>query len=166
VELMVVVAIVVLLAAVVAPNLGGFVAARRVEDAARRLADDLALARNAAIKRNAPVLVCADGSEAGSACAATPGIADWARGWRVCFDVDRDNVCDAGTDANPNPIRRRPAIGTAVDLSAPASRLRFDPDGTLTTASAAPFEFSSVQAGTRRWRVTHAASGAVMARRT
>jgi type IV fimbrial biogenesis protein FimT len=162
-ELMVSMAVLALLAAVAGPNMAAFVNGRRVEDVARRLAADMNLARNEALKRNASVLLCATAS--GTACKAAPTAADWARGWRVCFDADNDNDCDAGTAADANPVRVQPSINSAVTLTGPASRLRFNADGTVTASAFTDFIVSTNNASATPWRVRFAASGATSARK-
>ena len=57
-ELMIVVAIAGILAAIAAPGMMDFIRANRLSTAARQLDADLLLARREAIKRNTRVLVC------------------------------------------------------------------------------------------------------------
>jgi prepilin-type N-terminal cleavage/methylation domain-containing protein len=60
IELLVAMSLPALLASFVAPSMSTFVTSRRVEDVARRMAEDMALARNEAVKRNAAVPVTGD----------------------------------------------------------------------------------------------------------
>jgi prepilin-type N-terminal cleavage/methylation domain-containing protein len=163
IELVVGIGLLAILASVVAPSMSAFVASRRVEDTARRLAEDMALARNEAVKRNATVLLCVDASV--STCAAATGSADWAKGWRVCFDTNNDDACDASTTSDTNPVRVQPAINAAVKLSGPLSRVRFNPNGTLTSTAYTNFEVSSAHVTTSMWLVRFAASGAMSVRK-
>lgn len=162
---MVVVALLGVLLAVVAPGMGTFLEARRVEDTARRLADDLMTARNEAIKRNAAVLVCANASVADGSCALTPTAQDWARGWRVCVDATGAGTCTPGTADRPNPLRVQDALSPAVTLAAPATRLRFNADGTMDAAVFGAFEIRPARGTGRTWRVGIARSGATALRR-
>ncbi len=159
---MTVVALLAILVAVAAPGMSQFMAARRVQEAARRIGEDLAFARNEALKRNAPVLLCAGIS---GACASAPAAADWAGGWRVCYDLDADGACDA-TDANdPNPMRTLSAVPAGVTLTGPTSRLSFSASGALGSASFSPFTVASSGAAVTNWLVRIAASGAISVRK-
>ncbi len=167
IELLFVVVVLALLAAVVAPGIMGFVASRRVEDVARRLNDSLAQGRIEAVKRNSPVLLCADASISNGSCNAAPAAADWAKGWRLCYDVDGNGACDAGTAADPNPIRLQAAVNPAVKLTGPASRLRFNPNGSVSASSFIDFESRpNVVGGLPLWLVRFAASGAFSVRKS
>ena len=165
IELMVVLALLAVLASVAAPSLGSFIASRRVEDTAKRLGSDLVLARNEAVKRNAAVLVCADASVTDSSCNATPAAVDWAKGWRVCFDGDGDGSCDAGATTDPNPIRQQAAVSASLNLTGPLSRIRFNPNGTLTASALTTFNVASATATAPRWLVRFAATGATSVRK-
>lgn len=160
IELMAVLAIASILAALAAPNMGQFLASRKVEDLARRVGEDLAFGRSEAVKRNAAVLVCTATS---GACAALPAAADWATGWRVCFDSDADGACDAGTAADANPMRQQ-AAASGLSLVGPASRLRFNADGTMTASDYTEFTATSSRTPAR-WVVRIAASGAITVRK-
>ncbi len=162
VELMVVVAIIAVLAAAAAPNMGQFLAAKRAEDAARRIANDLTFARSEAVKRNAPVLLCANVS---GTCAAASAAADWAEGWRICHDLNADGNCDTSAPADPNPMRVQSAPLGNSSVTGPLSRLRFNADGSLTATDLT--DFIVVGSGTTpaRWKVRIAASGALSVKR-
>ena len=161
-EAMVVVGILGILAALGAPDMRRFVQARQTESAARQVGADALFARSEAIKRNAPVLLCAGLS---GACAASPAPAAWAAGWRVCYDNDGNGDCDNGSASDPNPIRLVDALPASVTFSGPASRLRFNADGTLTSTVAAAFSASSGAAKQFEWSVRLAASGASSVRK-
>ena len=162
IELMVVVALVGVLASVAAPNLSRFLATRQAEDVARHVSEDMAFGRSEAVKRNAPVLLCAGAS---GACRATQATGDWAQGWRVCYDLDADGNCDETGLSDPNPMRTRSATTTNLQFTGPLSRLRFNPDGTITSADLT--QFTVLGAGTSGvlWIVRIAASGAVSVRK-
>lgn len=162
IELMVGVALLGVLAALAAPSMRQFLAAQQVADVARRLGSDLQLARNEAIKRNGQVLVCADASA--TACSATPLATDWAKGWRLCFDLNADGTCDAGTPADPNPIRQQPAVSSTISLTGPTARLQFQANGS--SLAAAAFATSVVGRPSPQWAVNSARSGAITVRKT
>lgn len=162
IEMMVVVAIVSVLASLAAPNLSQFLVARQAEDVARHVSEDMAFGRSEAVKRNAPVLFCA---RASGPCTAAQATGDWAQGWRVCYDLDADGSCDATGLTDPNPMRTRSATAANLQFTGPLNGLRFNPDGTVTSADFT--EFTVLGAGTPgvRWIVRIAASGAVSVRK-
>jgi type IV fimbrial biogenesis protein FimT len=156
IEAMVVVAILAILAAVAVPNMTALIEARRVEGVARKVSADTLFARSESIKRNAPVLMCAGLS---GDCEATPAAADWASGWRICVDRDNNSACDAGTAADPNPIRTQDAQN-ATQLAGPETRMRFNADGTMTASTAVLFTSRSSKLQGTQWAVRLANSGA------
>ena len=166
VELMVTLTMLAVLATLAAPNLGGIVTARQVEGLARRFADDMSLARNEAIKRNAAVLLCADSTITDGSCAAAPTAADWAKGWRVCYDADDNDSCDTGNSSNPNPIRQMNAPGTALALTGPVSRLRFNPNGSVSASAFTAVTARSAGSSSVSWSINFAASGALSIRKS
>lgn len=166
VELMLVVAVLGVLAALAGPSLGTFVAARRVEDAARRLGEDMALGRNEAVKRNTAVLLCADASVTDSSCMTAPTAADWAKGWRVCYDANDDGVCDSTSSSDPNPVRVQTKLDSSLNFSGPATRVRFNPNGSVTATAYTAFTVGSTRAGSSSWAVRFAASGAMSVRKS
>lgn len=163
IEALAVLAILIILAAMGAPSMASFTASRNVESVARQLADDMALARQEAVKRNTRVLVCPGAS--GSACTAPQAATDWTKGWRVCQDAGADGECDPATATDPNPIRVRGALDAAVSVTGPLSEVRFNPDGTTTSGSYSDYTVDSTRSAVATWRVRFAASGAVSLRR-
>ena len=139
-----------------------FTRSREVESAAKKIGAAALFARSEAIKRNAPVLLCAGTS---GSCAATPATSAWSAGWRICYDRNTDGDCDTGTDSDPNPIRAEDAQPANITFTGPASRLQFNADGTMTSTVAAAFTVSSPAAGQFRWNVRVAASGASAVRK-
>jgi len=156
IEALVVVAMMAILAGLAAPSMIEFVNARQAETIARKIHADALFARSEAIKRDAPVLLCAGTT---GACAAAPASTDWSAGWRVCYDRDGDGACDAGTSTDPNPLRVSDAVSTQVAFSGPTSRLQFNADGTMTAGGGAAF--SATSGGTKKfkWAVGLAVSG-------
>ena len=133
-ELMIVVAVAGILSAIAAPAMMDFIRANRLSALARQLDADLLLARREAIKRNTRVLVCPAGNAAVTCESATKL---WSDGWLVCYDQDRDNVCDGTADTNPNPIRRHGAIEPALTLTVK------DPAGNALTGLAGIARFNA-----------------------
>jgi type IV fimbrial biogenesis protein FimT len=155
-EAMVVVAVLAILAAIAVPNMTALLEARRIEGVARQVSADALFARSEAIKRNAPVLMCAGQS---GDCEATPAAADWAGGWRICLDRDDNGACDTGTNADPNPIRLQEAQING-QVAGPTSRMRFNADGTMTASATILFTSRSTRLPGTQWAVRLANSGA------
>ncbi|HYC34856.1 MAG TPA: GspH/FimT family pseudopilin [Usitatibacter sp.] len=80
-EVMVVVGIVAILAAIAAPNMAGMIRVQRIKTAAFDVFSSLVFARSEAIKRNVTVTI-------------TPTSGDWAKGWTI-------------TDANNTVLREQ-----------------------------------------------------------
>ncbi|MFZ4479302.1 MAG: GspH/FimT family pseudopilin [Rhodoferax sp.] len=132
IELLVVMAIAALLAAVAVPSLRDTLNDFRQRSAPSLLISDLNQARAEAIKRNARVLLCVRNT-AGTGCAAST---NWLTGWVACTDANGDNACDSATASSPNPFIVRPALDsnltlTAADAGATAlSQIRFNANST------------------------------------
>ena len=112
-ELMTVVAIVAILAAIAAPNMGAMIRTQRVKTASFDVYASLTLARSEAVKRNVSVTV-------------TPAGATWADGWTI-------------TDANGNVIRNQGAY-TSLTFVGPAN-VTYTGAGRL-SVNAAPVPFA------------------------
>ena len=91
IELMAAVAIITILTAIGAPNLGRMVKTHRATATLNALTTDLALARMAAISRGKTVTACP--SRDATTCL---GDNDWTEGWLVFVDNDRDRRLGAG----------------------------------------------------------------------
>lgn len=130
-ELMIVIAIVGIFAAIGIPSMTNMVNTSRLNAARGNLLTDLNLARTEAIKRNARVLVCsgdlANGCTNQKAWAAT--------GWLVCYDMDKDGACDAATASNPNPFLVRAALAGSISITGPTAPVIYLPIGSVTAAA-------------------------------
>jgi type IV fimbrial biogenesis protein FimT len=131
IEILVVLAIAAILAAVATPSLSTMIQRMRQSSTMSQLATDVNRARVEAIKRNIRVLVCMRSTD--SLCGASTS---WNNGWLVCSDADGDGQCDANSAINPNPIVVRKAINTNLNLLGSASFIRFNPNGTQGAAGA------------------------------
>ncbi|BDI08053.1 GspH/FimT family pseudopilin [Sphaerotilus microaerophilus] len=160
IELLVVMAILGLISAMAAPSMADFQRSRRLESTVQHLASDLSYARAEAIKRNTPVVLCATTT---TTCGSATTASDWVAGWQICYDKDADGACDVGSSTDPNPIRRQTSLSADVTLTGPASRLRFNADGTLTATDYTAFTLAAASAA--RWWVAIAASGVVTVRK-
>lgn len=92
VELMTVVAVMAILAAIAFPSFQGTLRSNRMAATSNQLISALSLARSEAIKNTRGAGICA--STNGTACDG----ADWTRGWMVWSDLNRNGTFD-GTDA-------------------------------------------------------------------
>ena len=99
VELLIVVSIAGVMAAIAAPSFRDFIYSTRLTSTMSQLTSDLTRARSEAIKRNARVLFC---KRSGTGC--VNGTHYETSGWVVCYDQDMNDVCDTSTTDNPNPI--------------------------------------------------------------
>lgn len=134
VELLIVVSIVAIFAAIGLPNMSDMVKTNRVNSARQTLINDLNLARSEAIKRNARMLVCS-GTSAGCT-----NNANWSgTGWIVCYDMDKDGACDlAPADgSNPNPLLIRAAVDQSISIQGPVAAVSYNPIGTQGVQGAA-----------------------------
>jgi type IV fimbrial biogenesis protein FimT len=109
IELMVVVALAAIMAAMAAPSFKGFVSGQRVKTAASDFAMAAILARSEAIKRNADVTITS----------VTAGAAGWKDGWTVAV---------GGTQLSQQQAY------TGVTFSGPASAITYNGTGRLSAA--------------------------------
>lgn len=159
-ELLTVIAIVAVFATLALPSLTTFVRDNKLTSARMQMVADLNTTRSEAIKRNKRVIICS-GNAAG--CVAN---ADWAvSGWIICYDSDRNNVCDAppvdGSD--PNPILIRDPLRTVQNglvVTVPLPAIYYNPTGTQGLAGNAGVQIAMSgnwvgYAGTRNVTVTN-----------
>lgn len=101
IELMVVVAIVAILAALAGPSFTPLIERWRVRDAAENLTSTLYFARSEAIKRGGNIIIVKNPNTA--TCTTATAATEWGCGWRVFFDVNGNGTQDACLTANtPN----------------------------------------------------------------
>lgn len=122
-EMMIVVAIVAILAAIAAPNMGEMVRSQRVRTAAFDIYASLNLARSEAVKRNQTVRV-------------RPTNGNWSEGWSV-------------EDMNGNVYKRQEAF-TALTVAGPGA-VSFGATGRLTAAVGA-FQVSAADVPSNKFR--------------
>lgn len=156
IELMIVVAIAGILAAIAAPSLSSLINSTRLNSTMTQLTSDLNRARGEAIKRNQRVLVCVRNTDA--ACGAGT---NWQNGWLVCYDENQDGACDATSATNPNPIVVHPAINSNLTLTGSAAFVRFNASGTqgASGAPAATLTLNGTWAGATAVTANIAATG-------
>lgn len=95
-ELMIVITIAGILAAIGVPTYRGITNNARISGEVNGLLGDLMIARSEAIKQGWPVTVCVPANTAYNACATT-GLS-WASGWIMFVDFDGDQTVD-GTES-------------------------------------------------------------------
>jgi type IV fimbrial biogenesis protein FimT len=110
VEMLAVVVILAILAAIAAPNLGMMVRTQRVKSASFDLMASLILARSEAVKRNVAVTI-------------TPATGGWANGWSIA-------------DANGNALRTKSAMSN-ISISGPTT-VTYSGNGRLSPVGSAP----------------------------
>jgi type IV fimbrial biogenesis protein FimT len=110
VEMMVVVVIMAILAAVAAPNLGKMIRQQRVKTASFDVMSSLMLARSEAVKRNVTVTI-------------TPATGGWANGWSIA-------------DANGNALRSASAVPN-ISITGPTT-VTYSGNGHLSPVGSTP----------------------------
>ncbi len=128
VELIMVIVVIGLLAALAIPNLRVVVERNRLTSTTNDLLADISLARSEAIKRNLEVGICP--LTVGPACGAG---ASWAPGWIVFIDTDSS----AGWTPGDEILRVRDPAPNNIAVTPPANTLRFSRRGEVAAGSGA-----------------------------
>jgi type IV fimbrial biogenesis protein FimT len=135
IEMMVVIGIVAILAAIAAPNMGAMIKRQRIKTAAFDVFASLTFARSEAIKRNTTVTI-------------TPDAAGWNKGWQI-------------KDSNNNVLRDQKGWDN-LTMSGPAT-VAFGGAGRLSAGSGTPFSLTGDDSYTSRC-VTLDTSGRAVSR--
>ncbi len=134
-EMMIVLTIVGILAAVALPNFRDSIQSSRIVSASNEITSAISMARSEAIKSGKAAGICP--STNGTAC----GGSNWQTGWIVWVDQDIDNAVDAGETV----VRYQQALNkvqfTAVSTPA-VSVISFNSRGLPRTALPADFAFT------------------------
>lgn len=133
IELLIVVAITAILAALAAPSFSIMLAKRSAVAAAQSLVSDMRLARSEALKRSTRTVICR--STDGESCAGTAG--SWSVGWIVFVDRDSSSGVSAGDDLL-RVQEALPNIATIRYDAVPANTLhsfKYEPTGWAKAAS-------------------------------
>jgi type IV fimbrial biogenesis protein FimT len=128
IELMIVLSIAAILAAIGMPALGSMLARSHRRSAEGALQASLMHAREMAIMRNTHVIVCP--SSDGAACS---GGADWQSGWLIAADADRDDQPDHGSSV---AVFSAMPSGMRILASRGRPRIVFRPDGSAAGTNA------------------------------
>lgn len=101
IELMVVVAILAILAALAGPSFSPLIERWRVRDAAETLTASIYFARSEAIKRGGNIIIIKNPNS--GTCITATGDTQWGCGWRIFFDANGNRTQDACVPTNtPN----------------------------------------------------------------
>lgn len=136
VELMIVIAIAAILAAIGFPSMNDFIQNNRLVSQVNSLIVSLNDARSHAVTRARPVIVC--GSANGVGCDG-----DWSSGWMSFVDVNANGVYDVSDPPEPDDdilLSVMNAVPAGVDISLTgAALIRFNAQGVLDGVGASTF---------------------------
>ncbi|WP_255577766.1 MULTISPECIES: GspH/FimT family pseudopilin [unclassified Acidovorax] len=128
VELMVVVLIVAILAALALPSFNPIIERWRVQQALKGLESSIYYARAEAIKRASTISIRKNPTGT-DGCTLAPGNADWDCGWFVFVDTNSNGVFDAGEEVLQRFTAPR---NTQVTRTANSASMQFDRWGRIT----------------------------------
>ena len=111
IELMVVVSIIAVLAALAGPSFTQMIESWRVRDATESLRSTLLFARSEAIKRGGQIAIHKLPNNT-NGCTTASGTRDWDCGWNVCEDTNDNGACNAS-----EPILQRVDAPSKVQIS-------------------------------------------------
>lgn len=134
IELLVVVAIVAILAALAMPAFRDMLVKRSVQSAAVSWVDDVRYARSEALRRSDAVSMCSLAANSTNTC--TVGAATWANGWIVFVDSANRGVVDAGEEIVR--VQQPPANIASIASTVPSSdvaRITFEANGLAKAAN-------------------------------
>jgi type IV fimbrial biogenesis protein FimT len=131
VELMLVVGIVGIGAAMVMPDLSAFIRRGQISSGTNDLLAAVNIARTEAVKRSVPTVACA--STTGVSCSGTA--TDWSNGYIVFSDVNGDGVRQAGTEELATVGEAFPP-GITAQAFGGGGFVRFAPNGLMAGGSA------------------------------
>lgn len=158
IELLIVMAIAAILLSIGMPSFRDFTRDMRARSTMGMLTSDIQLARSESVKRNQRILFCARAAALSNNCSGAPAADTWMNGWLVCYDGDLDGACDAGTAADPNPIKAENTVQAPLAVSGPTVTLAMLPVGNI--SAGANFTVTSGTGTTRT--ATVAASGSIV----
>ena len=125
-ELIMVVVVIGILAALAIPNMRLFIERNRLTSVTNDLLADIALSRTEAVKRSSQTGICT--STAGPACTAA---ANWAPGWVIFVDNDSSGSLSAGDEI----LRARESSPNNITVTPPANLLLISRNGQVASGS-------------------------------
>ncbi len=129
-ELMIVVAIAAILAAIALPAFDNFVKNTKQSSTVSQLVSDLGRAKSEAIKRNTRTLLCVRNT-AGTDCGTS---SNWANGWLICY-TNAAGSCDTTSPNGNNPVVVHGALDSNLSVTGPTNPVQFRPNGTAGAAA-------------------------------
>lgn len=146
IELMVVVSIVAILAALAAPSFQPLIERWRVRDATESLQSSLYFARSEALKRVGNVVVLRNATD--GSCTST-GNTDWKCGWTIFHDANRNGVQNCVTEGTGECTLQQAGAFNGMELTVPGSdgRLLVDRFGTITNSGGAAASIEAIPKG-------------------
>lgn len=132
IEMLIVLTIAGILAAIAAPSLNTFLHSNRLATAANDFIADLNLARSEALKRGVKAIVCKSGG--GSTCVATSA---WTSGWIVFADIDDNGSWSAGDLL----MRSHEPLAAGTTITAPDNMVVYDRQGQIPTTGIGDYVF-------------------------
>lgn len=132
IELMVTIAVLAVIVALATPSFAGIINSNRLATASNELLTSLQLARMEAVRRNAPVVVCASENAESASPSCTAG--DWGQ-WVTFVDLDGNRQVSSGES-----LLRVSALDSRLEVtsdSAVSGSVMFASDGLAYTATGA-----------------------------
>ena len=149
IELMVVVSIIAVLAALAVPSFDQIIESWRVRDATESLRSTLLFARSEAIKRGGQIAIHKLPNNT-NGCTSATGNRDWDCGWIVCHDINNSGTC---TSAEPVLQRIEPPAKVQVTRTGGSVSIKLNRwglvDGTWLGFSLVPLDKSTTHPGAR-----------------
>ena len=149
IELMVVVSIIAVLAALAGPSFAQMIESWRVRDATESLRSTLLFARSEAIKRGGQIAIHKLPNNT-NGCTSATGNRDWDCGWIVCHDTDNSGTC-----TSTEPVLQRIEAPAKVQVTRTGGSVSIKlnrwglVDGTWLGFSLVPLDKSTTHPGAR-----------------
>ncbi len=128
VEFMTVLAIAAIFTTLVVPGYKAVIQNNKVVSATNKLSASLQTARMEAIKRGITVAVCPTANAAFNACGTN---SQWANGWIVFLDADKDNTIDSSSDL----IKVSQEFADDAQITSSSSIVSYDSSGFVTSGA-------------------------------
>lgn len=153
-EILVVVIIVGIMAAMALPNFSSFIANNRISSATNGIVADLMLARSTASTTGKHVVVCPSTSTSVTGAICSANVSDWSVGHLVFIDTNNDGVFNTGDAGFPNvPIKLvtgLPSQLTVAMTNFPHSFISYGPYGGMSPLGSGQFLLHITGAGQGR----------------
>ena len=149
IELMVVVSIIAVLAALAGPSLALMIESWRVRDATESLRSTLLFARSEAIKRGGQIAIQKLPNNT-NGCTSATGNRDWDCGWIVCHDINNSGTC-----TSTEPVLQRIETPAKVQVTRTGGSVSIKlnrwglVDGTWLGFSLVPYDKTTTHPGAR-----------------